>query len=296
MHLLTALACVLLLGACGSKASHTEQQEVRQKADSSTDHNAAEQQSRSITNKKGKTIKARFNPPDGYERKPFEPGSFKHYLRKLPLKPHGAKVKFYNGEIKPNNGVYAGVIDLPIGNRDLHQCADAVIRLRAEYWYGQNKYGEIDFEFTNGFKARYSKWTQGYRVSVNGNEVNWRKEARQGNNEEIFRDYLQTLYIYAGTISLERELKAKAWDSLETGDVLVQGGSPGHAVIVVDVAVHRETGENVFMLAQSYMPAQELQVIHNPNNDDFSPWHRQNFDGKLKTPEWTFEKSDLAGF
>lgn len=55
-------------------------------------------------------------------------GSFAEYLRNLPLKPHGTKVKYYNGEEKPND-VYVAVIDIDVGTRDLQQCADAVIRL-----------------------------------------------------------------------------------------------------------------------------------------------------------------------
>ena len=47
--------------------------------------------------------------------------------------------------------------------------------------------------------------------------------------------------------------------SMQIGDVLIQGGSPGHAVIVVDMAENPATGEKLYLLAQSYMPAQDIQ-------------------------------------
>jgi len=53
----------------------------------------------------------------------------------------------------------------------------------------------------------------------------------------------------------------------------------------------------LFVLAQSYMPAQELQVLKNPNAGDFSPWYRvSDIDGQLRTPEWTFKSSALKRF
>ncbi len=38
--------------------------------------------------------------------------------------------------------------------------------MRAEYLYQNKLYDEISFDFVDGFKAKYSKWAQGYRISV----------------------------------------------------------------------------------------------------------------------------------
>ena len=62
--------------------------------------------------------------------------------------------------------MHLAVIDMDIGERDLQQCADAVIRLRAEYLYGTGQYDKIHFNFTSGFNAQYIKWMQGSRISV----------------------------------------------------------------------------------------------------------------------------------
>jgi hypothetical protein len=50
---------------------------------------------------------------------------------------------------------------MEIGNKDLHQCADAVMRLRAEYLWNEERYDKIHFNFTNGFRVDYTKWIEG---------------------------------------------------------------------------------------------------------------------------------------
>jgi Domain of unknown function (4846) len=102
--------------------------------------------------------------------------------------------------------------------------------------------------------------------------------------------------MYAGTLSLSKELKSKQVKDLSIGDVFIQGGSPGHAVIVVDVAIKGSNGEKVFLLAQSYMPAQEIHVLVNPNDGGFSPWYSADFGEELVTPEWTFKRDMLKQF
>jgi hypothetical protein len=87
----------------------------------------------------GSTIETRFSTPKEHQRTKVVSGSFANYLRRLPLKKNGSSVTYYDGTTKPNRSVYDAVIDLPIGKRDLHQCADAVMRLRAEYLYGEKK-------------------------------------------------------------------------------------------------------------------------------------------------------------
>lgn len=88
--------------------------------------------------------------------------------------------------------------------------------------------------------------------------------------------------------------KKKNIVDLEAGDVFIQGGSPGHAVIVVDVAEGREG--KIFLLAQSYMPAQDIEILENLNNAEISPWFKASEIGILKTPEWDFEWSQLKSW
>ena len=77
--------------------------------------------------------------------------------------------------------------------------------------------------------------------------------------------------------------------------MFIQGGFPGHAMLVADVARNAQ-GKRVFLLIQSYMPAQNMHVVNNPSDDKLSPWYSATDAGKLVTPEWTFERSDLKRF
>lgn len=244
----------------------------------------------------GMTVKTRFAPPAGYEREAVAGDAFAAFLRQLPLKAHGVQVRLYDGRVKTNPGVYAAVVDLAIGTRDLHQCADAVIRLRADYLFSRQRYDDIRFCFTSGFPAEYSRWRRGERIAVRGNDARWLRHGRTGDDARSFWRYLETVFAYAGTASLARELQAVPGDDPEIGDIFIQPGHPGHAVIVVDRAVDRERGRAVFLLAQSYMPAQEIQVLQNPGDAALSPWYAAGFGGTLVTPEWTFRASDRMRF
>lgn len=249
-----------------------------------------------ILNPEGKTVETRFSTPNGFERIAAEEHSFTAYLRQLPLKPDGSEVRTYDGRIKRNNDVYCAVVDMEIGTRDLQQCADAVMRLRGEYLYHSKQYNEIHFHFTNGFRVDYSEWMKGKRVKVSGNNTSWVSSAAPSNTYQDFRNYMDLVFAYAGTLSLSKELKPIQLKDMQTGDVFIQGGSPGHAVIVVDMAENPNTGEKLFMLAQSYMPAQETQVLVNQGNKNISPWYSLNFTGNLETPEWTFKSTNLKRF
>jgi len=268
--------------ACGQKNESNQEQ----KENNFTSH----------INPEGMTVETRFKPPEGFIRTKIHDGSFEKYLRILPLKPDGSEVLFYNGEVKTNNNIYDAVINLEIGKKDLHQCADAIMRLRAEYLRKNGKDDEIHFNFTNGFRVDYSEWMDGKRIAVKGNKTYWVKKFSPSNTYKDFWDYMEIVFTYAGTYSLEKELISTGIKDIRIGDIFIHGGFPGHAIIVVDMAVNSDTEEIVFLLAQSYMPAQELQILKNPNNEKLSPWYSINFRDELITPEWKFDKTNLKRF
>lgn len=244
----------------------------------------------------GKTIQTRYLLTEGYQRNDVSENSFGNYLRNLPLKSDGTNVLYYNGEEKTKSNVYDAVVDLPIGKKDLHQCADAVMRLRAEYLFQQKRFDEIHFNFTNGFNAEYSKWRKGYRIKVNGNKVTWTKSSQPSDSYKSFWSYLEMVFSYAGTLSLSKELKSVDLSEMQIGDVFIQGGSPGHAVIIVDMMKEKKTGKTFFMLAQSYMPAQEIQVLLHPDHNN-SVWYELDQNkNSIQTPEWNFKIIDLKRF
>lgn len=243
----------------------------------------------------GYTIQDRFPAPKGFHRVAYSENSFAHYLRNLPLQAAEAPVLLFNGAIKRNQAAASAVVAMDVGKRDLQQCADAVIRLRAEYLWAQRAYAAIQFHFTNGFLAKYSNWRSGQRIRVNGNEVSWTNGRGVDTSYQAFRSYLNMVFAYAGTLSVAKELQPQSLANLQIGDVFIQGGSPGHAVIVVDMVVNATTGEKMILLAQSYMPAQNIHVLTNPGAE--TPWYAlDQLEGVFSTPEWRFKGSDLRRF
>ena len=239
------------------------------------------------------SLERRIAPPAGFERAPTPADSFGAWLRGLPLREGRPPVYLHDGRKKGNQDAHWAVVDIDAGKRDLQQCADAVMRLRAEYLFTAGRFGDIHFRFTSGDPALFSKWAAGERPKVSGNTVSWSRTAAPDTSHDSFRHYLDVVFMYAGSASLSRELTAVPDPrDVEVGDVFIQGGFPGHAVLVVDVAVHPRTKARAFLIAQSYMPAQDVHVLRNPAHDD-SPWYDADFGQTLVTPEWTFGRGDL---
>jgi Domain of unknown function (4846) len=205
--------------------------------------------------------------PDGYERLPLPEKSFGTFLRLQSLK-SDKTVYLYNGKPKHNQTAQYAVLNISTGTKDLQQCADAVMRLRAEYLKQQQEL----ICFTDNAGKKYC----------------WQQYKHRG-----WQGYLETVFGMCGTISLVKELKLKNWNNLTAGDVLIKGGSPGHAVIIMDVARHKITGKLIFLLAQSYMPAQDIHVLQNFSDKALSPWYRAPSTEKVITPEWTFYATQL---
>src|SRR5690349_13479274 len=80
--------------------------------------------------------------PAGYKRINYPEGSFANWLRKISIK-KDTTVYLYNGQPKKNQSAQYAVLNIPVGKKDLQQCADAVMRLRASYLYDQRRYMEI---------------------------------------------------------------------------------------------------------------------------------------------------------
>lgn len=225
--------------------------------------------------------------PDGCKRIEYPAASFATWLRSVKLK-QSNMVLYYNGARKPNQSVQFAVLDVDVGKQDLQQCADATMRLRAEYLFAANRKAAIAFRFTNGTDATFSEWMKGMRPVVKGNSVRWTKKAKADSSYKALKEYLIPVFRFCGTASLERELPSVSLNQLQPGDIIIQGGFPGHAVIVMDMAVNPQNGKKYMLLAQSYMPAQDIHILLNPNNMALSPWYEVENISSLVTPEWKF--------
>ena len=208
--------------------------------------------------------------PKGFERPGVAPESFAAWLRNMKLK-KDKTVYLFNGQPKYNQSAQFAVLDFTVGDMDLQQCADAVMRLRAEYFFEMKKFDQILFFDNNNTAYRFSApYTR-----------------------ENFSAYLQRVFGMCGSASLSKHLSpVHSFSDIQAGDVLIRGGFPGHAVIVIDEAVD-STGRKIYMLAQSYMPAQDIHVLKNPLNEFLSPWYLVNGRALIQTPEYTFYATEL---
>ena len=99
----------------------------------------------------------------------------------------------------------------------------------------------------SGDTCAYRRWVNGYRPKVTGNKVSWPKSARPDSSTANFSGYLETVFNYAGSYSLERDLPRRQDPcAVQVGDLFTDGGFSGHVVIVVDVAEHEESKKMTF--------------------------------------------------
>jgi len=106
------------------------------------------------------------------------------------------------------------------------------------------------------------------------------------------RRYLYIVYAYAGTISLEKELKAA--NDFAVGTVVIHGGNAGHCFIIVDEKKDTN-GERLFKLVEGYTPAQSIYVFSNPYDLKNSPWYNLKRN-TIETASYTFTNYKLKHF
>lgn len=226
----------------------------------------------SLRNPDGMTPLARVAAPSGYRRVDASKGSLLSYMRSMALKPDGSKITLYDGT-EIDRPAYA-VFDFDVGKKDLQQCADSIIRVYSEYYWSIGAYDKIQFHLTNGTLMRYTDWRDGERILASGSVVKKVKLASYDDSYDCFRAYLECVMNYAGTKSLEKESVTVEPSALRPGDLLVYGGSPGHAVLVIDAA-ENAAGKKCWLLAQGFMPAQSFHILLNPLHED-DPWYYED--------------------
>jgi hypothetical protein len=216
--------------------------------------------------------------------------SWEYFLQHLPEK--DGEVIDYRGKRVRDGNKAIGIIDYDIGTRDLQQCADAIMRLRAEYLFKLGRINEIAFHFTNGLLYTYAEYLKGMRTVNDSGKIILRKTgtAKQSSHQNL-RSYLDIVYAYAGTLSLEKELKKASQPGI--GVVIIKGGSPGHCFIIVDEK-KLESGKNVYKLVEGYTPAQSIYILRNPENN--TEWHTLEKGRPIETASYYFETYKLGKF
>ncbi len=236
---------------------------------------------------------SRLLAPAGTKRVAVTKGSYAWWLRHLPLRRKGTPVRAHDGALLLAAGDHriSAVVDLDLVPGDLQQCADSVLRLRAEYLFSRGRFDKISFRYTSGYRSSWLAWSRGARPVVTGNKVTTGGGGRADSSHAGFEGYLRNLFIYAGTVSLAREAARLEKQDIEIGDFFVLPGGPGHAVLIVDLA-RAPDGRLYALLAQGFMPAQDFQVLRAANG---SSWFALDSSSVgVDTPMWpTFPWSAL---
>jgi hypothetical protein len=247
-------------------------------------------------NQKGVTVQSRVALPEGFTRTKYPVGSFQAYLRTYELKEFGAKVINYDGSEYGYQSGHVGVLELPVPANGLQQCADALIRIRSEYLWDNNRKDEIGFNFTSGHYCSWTKYAEGYRPKIKGSKVTFHKSASANHSKANFYKYLNLIYMYSGTISLYHELpKITSEKNLQIGDMLIYAGSPGHVIMIVDEA-ENEAGDHIFIMAQGNTPAQSVHMLKNVMDTALSPWYELELNAYTEIPTYYFDKAEFVRF
>ncbi|MEM9360989.1 MAG: DUF4846 domain-containing protein [Bacteroidota bacterium] len=250
----------------------------------------------SLINEDSLSIASRVNVPVGFERVRYPNGSFEEYLRNYKLKPYGSKIINYDGSEYFWQYGHIGILNIPVPENGLQQCADALIRVRSEYLWDTNRKEEIGFNFTSGHYCSWEKYAEGYRPKIQGNKVSFHKSASASTSKESFYRYLNLIYTYAGTLSLYHELpRIEDAKELKIGDMLIKGGSPGHIVMICDEAIN-EKGEKLYLLFQGNTPAQNVHLVKNLEDSELSPWYTLEKDVVIPVSNYTFQSSKFVRF
>lgn len=208
----------------------------------------------------GPTIRTEVEVPEGFAR--VETDDWGGWLNNLPVREEGAPVRLLDGQPKRNQNWHYRVIDLDV--LPMQECADTLMRLRAEYLLSR---GET-------FRFSGMSFSKGKRAA--------------------FEQFLGRMFARKGTFNLAGDLRRPPERRVLVGDMLVQGGSPGHVVMVVDVV--QRGSQRKLLLANGFMPAQDFHVIRHRNG---GVWYdEQDLQGGMYVPVGglTFTWEDLRRF
>lgn len=199
----------------------------------------------------GPPIAEAFPPPEGAIR--VEADAWGTWLQARPLADGDGPVKTWDGRVV---GHPARVVELSLIGGHLQECADSLIRLRAEWRKERNE--PVMFHATSGDPMPWERWQKGERPYEHGRGLAWKPGTKGG-----WEAYLSRVYNWAGTISLKAYDTEPATDAPRPGDLLVDPGSPGHTVVLLDVA--KRGSETFVLVGEGFMPAQDFHVEIGPH-------------------------------
>ncbi len=216
--------------------------------------------------------------PEGFEHIKDPQNCFGEWLMHLPLRANNT-IFLYNKKPSPYQQSHYAVIDISTGDKDLQQCADCIMRLRTEYFYSRNEYDKISFPTGNHSNLNFIDYSTAVHC----------------NNRNCLMNFMEKVFINCGTYTLQQQLKPVAdFSTIKAGDVLIKGGAPGHAMLVVAVAENKLNKKKIYMLLQGFMPAQDMHIVLNAlDANSLGPWYEISNNKVITTPGYVFTSSQL---
>ena len=145
--------------------------------------------------------------PPGFDYVAEGDTAYSNWLLDLRLKKNKT-VYLYNGKLKSNQDAQYGVLDIDIGKKDLVQCADAAMKLKADYLFEKHLYDQIKFLTTSGNEISFENWRRGMRWKVQGAKLVSYNINKEGiNKENEYASFMEFVFSYCGSYSLSKQLK-----------------------------------------------------------------------------------------
>ncbi|HOS93484.1 MAG TPA: DUF4846 domain-containing protein [Armatimonadota bacterium] len=207
-------------------------------------------------------IASRIGIPAGFHEVPVEPGSWPEWLRFLPLMPAHSPIRGADGRPLGWPGIPAppGVVDMDV--RRNQECADTILRLRAEYlrWAGHDD--RLAFSLAGGGTISWADWRRGMRPVPVGGRVRMVRMAGPSESRQSFEAFLDAVFNWCNTDSLSGDGIPATPEDLRIGDFVSRpgAGARGHAMMIVDLAVDAD-GNRRALILQGAMPAQSAHLL-----------------------------------
>lgn len=225
------------------------------------------------------------------------PGSFSEYLVNFPLHPPDFPIRDYRAIPVENQDNHIAILKIDVGDKDLQQCADTWMRLYAEYFWLKSVTLRLDLNSQAASSFHGTITGTGFEPKKLKSVLSFYDSGEKDDSYSAFRKYFNIIFRFAGTIFLDKEsLPVAGNDDIKPGDFIINSGRPGHSVVIVGVAKNNQ-GKRIYLLAESYMPAQDVDLLKNTGNPAISPWDELDVDAsKTITAKYTFKPTSIKHF
>lgn len=208
--------------------------------------------------------------PKGFARVEAAEGSYAEYLRALPLRPQGAKVRTCAGRMLEDQSVASAVLFYAVPMNGRLMAADVPVNMYSDYLFKSGRADEIAFNLPGNFEARYSAWRDGQRFKDVESLAVLDDNAPADSSFMGYRGYLDKVYHFAKSNTLPEMFSEVAEADVKIGDFAV---TPDKDVLLVaDMAV--KGSKKALLLICGGSPSTELYVLASPGKKGSTPWHR----------------------